>query len=257
MTTANSITDARMPAGAPNPMPRLQWPTDEVLAARARQEIAPQMRANGRTEEQIELEVSRKVEDEKKKHEKLRGAHKDFEAFFVGMLLTEMKKTVKKNEMFDGGRGEEIFEKRLTDEQAKMMVSRGDGFGIARMMDQAYLRSLGSSKDNATGEWRVPSEDVMQLAKPEERVFDSKEYGRISPLEMRSAKDRAGNPLVAKTEFLPTPRMTTLTEGLTPKSLVDISKHGAAAMADGSAKAVEEVRDRANRANGLKAYAVK
>lgn len=256
METAATSPSIRLPAGAPNPMPRLAWPTDDALAARARQEIGDRLRAQGATDAEIEREVTARVDKEKAKHARLREAHRDFEAFFVGMLITEMKKTVKKNDMFDGGRGEEIFEKRLTDEQAKLLVSRGDGFGIARMMDQGYLRSLGSLRDNATGEWRIPSDDTIPLAVSEQRINDSTQYGRISPEDLRRAVAADGSPLNAKTDYAAPPSLSALMEGLDRVSQLQLSTQGSAASSD-AAKSLEGVRDRANRASGLKAYAVK
>jgi flagellar protein FlgJ len=256
MNTASQTQSIRMPAGAPNPTPRLAWPTDEALAARVREEIGDRLRAKGATPKEIDDMVAERVTKEKEKHTKLRAAHKDFEAFFVGMLLTEMKKTVKKNEMFDGGRGEEIFEKRLTDEQAKLLVSRGDGFGIARMMDQGYLRSLGATRDNTTGEWRVPTGDTEPLATPETRVNDASQYGRISDEDVRRAVARDGSPLNARTEYAAPARLSALMEGLDRVTQLQLSSQGSAATST-AAKSLDEIRDRASRANGLKAYAAK
>ena len=62
----------------------------------------------------------------------------EFESIFVQMMLKEMRATVNKSDMLDGGYAEEIFEDMLYQERAKSMTQNA-GFGLA---DQMYLELL-------------------------------------------------------------------------------------------------------------------
>ncbi|HOZ71751.1 MAG TPA: rod-binding protein [Spirochaetales bacterium] len=59
----------------------------------------------------------------------------EFESIFVNMMLKEMRGTVEKSGLIDGGQAEEIFSDMLYDEYAKDM-SKNAGFGLA---DAVYL----------------------------------------------------------------------------------------------------------------------
>lgn len=60
----------------------------------------------------------------------------EFESLFVNMMLKEMRKTVDKSGLLDGGQAEDIFQDLLYDEYAKDMT-RAAGFGLS---DQVYLQ---------------------------------------------------------------------------------------------------------------------
>jgi flagellar protein FlgJ len=57
----------------------------------------------------------------------------DFESIFVKKLFDEMRKTVHKTGMINGGHAEEIFEDFLYDEYAKI-TSKNSNIGIAAML---------------------------------------------------------------------------------------------------------------------------
>ena len=59
----------------------------------------------------------------------------EFESIFVNMMLKEMRATVQKSGMIDGGQAEDIFTDMLYDEYAKDM-SKSAGFGLA---DAVYV----------------------------------------------------------------------------------------------------------------------
>jgi Rod binding domain-containing protein len=59
-----------------------------------------------------------------------------FESIFVKMMLTEMKKSVDKSGLLDGGMAEDIFSDMLYDEYAQSMTKSAN-FGLA---DQIYLQ---------------------------------------------------------------------------------------------------------------------
>lgn len=60
---------------------------------------------------------------------------REFESIFVNMMLKEMRGTVDKSGLIDGGQAEDIFSDMLYDEYAKSMT-RSAGFGLA---DAVYL----------------------------------------------------------------------------------------------------------------------
>lgn len=70
------------------------------------------------------------------KSSKLYEQAQEFESLFVKMMLSEMKKSVNKAGMIDGGMAEDIFSDMLYDEYAKSMTKNA-GFGLA---DQVYLQ---------------------------------------------------------------------------------------------------------------------
>jgi peptidoglycan hydrolase FlgJ len=77
--------------------------------------------------------------------EGLRKAAKEFEAVFMSQLLKQMRSTVHKEEMFNGGAGEEIFTEMLDEEFAQKM-SAGQGAGIADMIYRQLSRQFGISE---------------------------------------------------------------------------------------------------------------
>lgn len=70
------------------------------------------------------------------KSSKLYAQAQEFESIFVKMMLTEMRKSVDKAGLMDGGMAEDIFSDMLYDEYAASM-SKNSGFGLA---DQVYLQ---------------------------------------------------------------------------------------------------------------------
>jgi len=63
----------------------------------------------------------------------LKKACQDFESVFVNQMFQEMRKTVSKDGLFDGGRAEEIYTSMQDAELAKTM-SRQRGLGLADIM---------------------------------------------------------------------------------------------------------------------------
>jgi len=59
----------------------------------------------------------------------------EFESIFVNMMLKEMRATVDKSGLIDGGQTEDIFSDMLYDEYSKTM-SKSAGFGLA---DAVYV----------------------------------------------------------------------------------------------------------------------
>ncbi|WP_078125012.1 rod-binding protein [Leptospira alexanderi] len=72
---------------------------------------------------------------------KLYSASVEFESVFVKMMLTEMKKTVEKSGLIDGGHAEEIFEDMLYDEYSKNL-SANSSLGLAEQIYQSFSSKL-------------------------------------------------------------------------------------------------------------------
>lgn len=64
---------------------------------------------------------------------KLYNSTVEFESIFVKMMLSQMKKSISKSGLIDGGRAEEIFDDMLYDEYAKIM-SNNEKFGLAEQV---------------------------------------------------------------------------------------------------------------------------
>ena len=65
----------------------------------------------------------------------LKGACDDLEALFIHHMLTEMRKTVDKSGLIDGGRSEEIYTSLMDAELARDMARSG-GLGLSRILQE-------------------------------------------------------------------------------------------------------------------------
>jgi len=72
---------------------------------------------------------------------KLFDASVEFESIFVKMMLSQMKKSVEKSGLIDGGHAEEIFDDMLYDEYAKN-ISKTESLGIAEEIYKSLSKSL-------------------------------------------------------------------------------------------------------------------
>jgi Rod binding domain-containing protein len=66
---------------------------------------------------------------------KLKGACEEMEALFLHHLLSEMRKTVAKSGLLDGGRAEEIYTSLMDAELAQQMARDG-GLGLSSLLLQ-------------------------------------------------------------------------------------------------------------------------
>jgi flagellar protein FlgJ len=64
----------------------------------------------------------------------------NFESVFMGILIGSMRKTVQKNEIFSGGRGEEVFQNMLDTQFAENISKNGEGIGIAKMLYETFAK---------------------------------------------------------------------------------------------------------------------
>ncbi|KLI17939.1 rod-binding protein [Brachyspira hyodysenteriae] len=80
------------------------------------------------TTENVNKAISKYDKDFEKK--RLRQVSEDFEVLMINQMLKEMRKTVNKTGLIDGGMAEQIFEDMLYDEYAKEF-SKTKTFGLA------------------------------------------------------------------------------------------------------------------------------
>ena len=64
-------------------------------------------------------------------------AAKSFEAFFVQMLLSEMRKTIPKGGFLDGGLGKDVYN-WMFDEAISKAVTQNGGMGLAKLLIETY-----------------------------------------------------------------------------------------------------------------------
>lgn len=72
---------------------------------------------------------------------RLYNASVEFESIFVKMMLSQMKKSVQKSGLIDGGYAEEIFEDMLYDEYARM-ISNNEALGLAEQVYTSLSKAL-------------------------------------------------------------------------------------------------------------------
>ncbi len=73
--------------------------------------------------------------------QKLRQACEDFESIFVDFMLQQMRQTVPQNELFGGGKAEQLYTSMMDSELAKS-ISHQRGLGLA---DQMYRQLMATS----------------------------------------------------------------------------------------------------------------
>jgi peptidoglycan hydrolase FlgJ len=73
------------------------------------------------------------------KNNKTIEAARDFESVFISEMLKPMFETVEVDDMFGGGKGEEVFRGIMIQEMGKSIAKQG-GFGIADQVKAELLR---------------------------------------------------------------------------------------------------------------------
>lgn len=83
------------------------------------------------------LEKAMAEKDEKK----LKKACSDLETIFVNMMFKQMRNTVQKSGLVDGGSAEEMYEDMLFDKYAEE-VSKGQGTGLGDVLYKQLAKSM-------------------------------------------------------------------------------------------------------------------
>jgi Rod binding domain-containing protein len=86
---------------------------------------------------------------------KLKGACEEMEALFLHHLLSEMRKTIEKSGLVDGGRAEEIYTSLMDAELAQQMARDG-GLGLSsllleQMRDRSGFKTYESTSKVSAG----------------------------------------------------------------------------------------------------------
>jgi flagellar protein FlgJ len=79
------------------------------------------------------------VKDPKMEDKKLMEVAEEVESIFVNMLFKEMRKSVGKHKLIDGGMAEDIFQDMLYDEYSKITASNTK-LGLAEMLFDEFKR---------------------------------------------------------------------------------------------------------------------
>lgn len=74
-------------------------------------------------------------------NERLLAACQEMESLFLHHLLSEMRKTIDRAGLFDGGRAEELYTAFLDAERARAMAASG-GLGLSRLLYQQLAPRL-------------------------------------------------------------------------------------------------------------------
>lgn len=91
---------------------------------------------------QGEFEKALEKAIEEKDEKKLKKACSDLEAIFVNMMFKQMRNSVQKSGLFDGGFAEEMYEDMLFEEYADE-VSKNKGTGLGDMLYRQLTRKRG------------------------------------------------------------------------------------------------------------------
>jgi len=84
---------------------------------------------------------------------RLRAAAQELEAYFLHMLIREMRKSIPPNPILHGGKAEEVFQDFL-DEEIASELSRSNQLGLADSIYrslQNLLKQKGGNADNEKG----------------------------------------------------------------------------------------------------------
>lgn len=85
---------------------------------------------------------------EEKDEKKLKKACSELEAIFVNMMFKQMRNTVQKSDLFNGGYAEEMYEDMLFEKYAEE-ISKGKGVGLSDVLYQQLSKSMkGESEEN-------------------------------------------------------------------------------------------------------------
>ncbi len=91
--------------------------------------------------EQGEFEKILERAFEEKDEKKLKKACNDLEALFVGMMFKQMRNTVQKGDLFNGGFAEEMYEDMLFDRYSEE-ISNHSGMGLGDMLYRQLSKNM-------------------------------------------------------------------------------------------------------------------
>ena len=104
------------------------------MSPSSRQKLSSDILSKTLSREKIREHISDNPERKKLYH-----AAEQFEAFFIEKMFKEMKKTIGKKGLIDGGFAEEVFDEMLLTERVGQMAHQGE-FGLAEKIYQQMQR---------------------------------------------------------------------------------------------------------------------
>lgn len=113
---------------------------DKVMGGVSGTQIGKEVEKNENTnlfKEKLESAAKRKDE------EGLREAAREFESYFIGVMLKQMRKSVIDGGLIEKSEARKQFESMLDDEYAKEM-SKGDGIGLGTAIFEAMKQAYGA-----------------------------------------------------------------------------------------------------------------
>ena len=87
---------------------------------------------------------------------KAKDACKEFEALFINMMLKELRATVNKSGLMDGGKAEELFTSLMDTQMSREMAAQG-GIGLAEML---YRQMIAASGNNQPGKNAISADSA-------------------------------------------------------------------------------------------------
>ena len=99
--------------------------------------------ANSKAQEAKQGEFERALEKaiEEKDEKKLRKACGDLEAVFTNMMFKQMRNTVQKSDLFNGGYAEEMYEDMLFEKYVEE-ISKNKGMGLGDMLYRQLSKGM-------------------------------------------------------------------------------------------------------------------
>ena len=86
---------------------------------------------------------------------KLKKACGDFESIFISQLLKEMRKSIPKSGLLDGGGQQDMYLSLFDEELSKSLAKRG-GIGLGKILYQNIMKPS-PNKDRAPAESSIPA----------------------------------------------------------------------------------------------------
>lgn len=118
----------------------------------------------------------------KESPEALKKALTEFESLFINQMLTSMRDTVTKSDLFHGGSGEKVFASMFDTELSKIMAEAG-GIGLSDILMKQLSREYAEPKAGAApvkGELELPQAAKAQAPQPEKALpVNSGPYGGV------------------------------------------------------------------------------
>lgn len=84
-------------------------------------------------------DIQRLARSGKTERQKMQDAADNFESMFVNLLMQQMRKTIPKSELIDGGQAQEIFEDMFYQEISKR-VSKSSSLGLSELLMKEFQR---------------------------------------------------------------------------------------------------------------------